>query len=220
MEKQIKSKERISKHGEVFSGKTEINAMCDLVREETYKIDSRFLEPACGDGNFLCEILERKLEKVHEKYRKHQYDYERMSLIAISSLYGIEILIDNVEQCRKNLYNIWKKNYKSVFKKEPDNNLDFSIKFIIEKNIVCGNALTFNFVDENANDINNKIIFSEWAFIKDSTLLKSDYLFEDLFFKNSLFNNNKTFSPKFLRKDTMHYKKLKEKYDKQDEQIT
>ena len=61
MAKQIKSKQRVADHGEVFTDEKEVGAMCDLVIEETQRIDSRFLEPACGDGNFLIEILKRKL---------------------------------------------------------------------------------------------------------------------------------------------------------------
>lgn len=88
MAKQIKSKERVAEHGEVFTAEREVKAMCDLVKDETERIDSRFLEPACGDGNFLKEILLRKLEVVKTKYKKSVYDWERYSLLALGSMYG------------------------------------------------------------------------------------------------------------------------------------
>ena len=83
MEKQIKSKKRVVDHGEVFTAEREVNAMLDLVHQETERIDSRFLEPACGDGNFLAEILRRKLAVVRRKYRKSPYDYERNAVLAV-----------------------------------------------------------------------------------------------------------------------------------------
>ena len=94
MTRQIKSKERVADHGEVFTNEKEVKAMCDLVKQETERIDSRFLEPACGDGNFLIEILKRKLEIVKKKYKKSHYDYERYSLLALGSVYGVELLED------------------------------------------------------------------------------------------------------------------------------
>lgn len=77
MEKQIKSKKRVADHGEVFTAEREVNAMLDLVKQETERVDSRFLEPACGDGNFLAEILRRKLKEVRRKYKRSPFDYEK-----------------------------------------------------------------------------------------------------------------------------------------------
>ena len=82
-QKQIKSKQRVACHGEVFTAEREVNAMLDLVKQETERIDSRFLEPACGTGNFLVKILERKLSVVKKKYRKSPLDYERNSILAL-----------------------------------------------------------------------------------------------------------------------------------------
>jgi len=98
--KQVKSKQRVTDHGEVFTAEREVIAMCDLVKQETERIDSRFLEPACGDGNFLAEVLSRKLAIVKKKYKRSAYDYERNSLLGVSSIYGVDILIDNVIACR------------------------------------------------------------------------------------------------------------------------
>ena len=87
--KQTKSKQRVADHGEVFTAEREVNAMLDLVKQETERIDSRFLEPACGDGNFLAEILRRKLAVVKSRYGKHSDDYERYAVIAVTSIYGV-----------------------------------------------------------------------------------------------------------------------------------
>lgn len=110
--KQVKSRERVAAHGEVFTAEREVKAMCDLVKPETERIDSRFLEPACGNGNFLAEILTRKLacEQIR-KYRKSSYDWERNSLLALGSLYGVDILADNCEACRERLYGLWEEEY-------------------------------------------------------------------------------------------------------------
>ena len=91
-DKQVKSKKRVSDHGEVFTAKREVNAMLDLVKQETERIDSRFLEPACGDGNFLAEILRRKLKIVRGRYRKSPADYEKYAVVAVTSIYGVDIL--------------------------------------------------------------------------------------------------------------------------------
>ena len=99
--KQIKSRQRVADHGEVFTNPREVNAMLDLVRDESFRLDSRFLEPACGDGNFLIEILRRKLSLLQDI--KSQTEWEFQSLIAVGSCYGIDILPDNAEACRTRL---------------------------------------------------------------------------------------------------------------------
>ncbi|HQG40992.1 MAG TPA: hypothetical protein PLV76_08900, partial [Spirochaetales bacterium] len=107
MTKQVKSRERVVEHGEVFTAEREVKAMCDLVDQETQRIDSRFLEPACGDGNFLAEILTRKLNMVTKKYKRSSYDWERNSLLALGSMYGVDIMLDNCEICRDRLFQLW-----------------------------------------------------------------------------------------------------------------
>ncbi len=102
-----KSKDRIIKHGEVFTNDREVNAMLDLVRHETERIDSRFLEPACGTGNFLAEVLSRKLPIVKKRYSRNQLEFERYAIVAVSSLYGVDILEDNVKECREKLFNVF-----------------------------------------------------------------------------------------------------------------
>lgn len=103
-ERQVVSRKRVTDHGEVYTAKREVTFMLDLVKQETTRIDSRFLEPACGKGNFLTEILERKLRVVQSRYGKSQLDYERNAVLAVSSIYGIDILEDNVAMCRQRLW--------------------------------------------------------------------------------------------------------------------
>ena len=88
---QIKSRERVSQRGEVFTAEREVNAMIDLVANECLRPDSRFLEPACGDGNFLSAILRRKLTELRRKYKKSPRDYEKQAIVAIGSFYGVGI---------------------------------------------------------------------------------------------------------------------------------
>jgi len=169
-----KSRTRIRDHGEVFTPDFIINDMLNLVQHEAERIDSRFLEPACGDGNFLIKILERKLEIVERKYKRNQFDYERNSLIAISSIYGIELLDDNVLEARKRLYNLFLEKYKKLYKNKINQLLLDNIKFILDKNIVQGDALTFK-------DKNGKlIIFPEWSAINGTQMQRRDFQFGDL----------------------------------------
>ena len=218
--KQIKSRKRVVDHGEVFTNEREVKAMCDLVNDETQRIDSRFLEPACGDGNFLAEILDRKLAVVKKKYRRSVMDFEKNSLLAVSSLYGVDIMMDNVIACRERLFKIWDKQYKAVCKKECSEDMRDSIRFILSKNIVCGNALTLHEVDENGNDTKDPILFSEWGFVTGPQLSRSEYSFDEILKQNenpkqdtnvqeSLFDNNNG-EGKFVHRSVMNYKRLKD----------
>lgn len=180
MKKQIKSRQRVAEHGEVYTAEREVKAMCDLVSDECSRIDSRFLEPACGDGNFLAEILSRKLAAVKKKYKKSATDYEKNALLAVSSIYGVDILADNVAACRERLFKIWRKEYKSIVKTAYSEDTERSVRFILSKNIVCGNALTLMCVDENGIDTDTPIIFSEWAFIMGANMQRQDFTFSEL----------------------------------------
>ena len=218
--KQIKSRKRVVDHGEVFTNEREVKAMCDLVNDETQRIDSRFLEPACGDGNFLAEILDRKLAVVKKKYRRSVMDFEKNSLLAVSSLYGVDIMKDNVIACQERLFKIWDKQYKAVCKNECSDDMRDSIRFILSKNIVCGNALTLHEVDENGNDTEFPILFSEWGFVTGPQLSRSEYTFDEILKQNenpkqdtnvqgSLFDNNNG-EGKFVHRSVMNYKRLKD----------
>lgn len=177
MGSQVISKKRVADHGEVLTGKREVNAMLDLVKQETERIDSRFLEPACGDGNFLTVILERKLAVVERRYSKSQLDFERYAVLAVSSIYGIDILEDNVRQCRHRLYGIFDGDfYSRLFKNGAKNKCREAVQFILERNIICGDALTLKTVGENPL----YIVFSEWSPVNGSMLKRRDFTFHGL----------------------------------------
>ena len=166
---QVKSKKRVADHGEVFTAEREVNAMLDLVKQETERIESRFLEPACGDGNFLAEILRRKLAVVKKQYGKSPFDYEKFSVIAVSSIYGVELLSDNAQQCRERLFDIWDKEYSSNCKKETSEECRDAVHFILKRNILCGNALDLR------DASGNPIIFSEWTLQNGIMFKRKDY---------------------------------------------
>lgn len=173
MKKQIKSRERVSEHGEVFTSEREVNSMLELVKDQTLRPDSTFLEPACGDGNFLIEILKRKLDVINI-YKKSQLEYEKWCFICVSSLYGVDILLDNVVECRSRLYNYVIKVYEDLFKKKSKKEFEDVIKFIFEKNILHGDALTLLKSD------GEPIRFSEWKFMIGSKVKRRDYYLSEL----------------------------------------
>ncbi len=176
IENQVVTRKRVTDHGEVFTAKREVNAMLDLVKQETERIESRFLEPACGVGNFLTEILERKLRVVEGRYKRNQLEFERYSILAVSSVYGIDILEDNVIECRNRLFNIFNKKYTSLYKDKSKEECRRSIKYILDKNITWGDALTLKTVDENPS----AIIFSEWSPVNGNMIKRRDFAFHAL----------------------------------------
>ncbi len=173
---QVKTKKRVTDHGEVFTSEREVNAMLDLVKQETLRIDSRFLEPACGTGNFLAEILRRKLSVVESRYKKSQLEFERYAVIAISSMYGIDILEDNVEECQSRLFDIFDQKYTQLFKKNCKNTCRDSILFILNRNILWGDALTLKSVCGKEDPI----VFSEWSAVNGSMIKRRDYTLANL----------------------------------------
>lgn len=174
MTDQVKSKKRVTDHGEVFTNKREVEAMLDLVKQETERIDSRFLEPACGTGNFLVVILERKLNVVEARYKKSQLEYERYAITALSSIYGVDILEDNVIACRNRLLDIFSKNYINHYKKNSTEDFIKAAQFILSKNIIWGDALTMKTINENP------ITFSEWSAVNGSMLKRRDFQLDKL----------------------------------------
>ena len=186
MTKQVKSKRRVADHGEVFTAEREVNAMLDLVKQETDRVDSRFLEPACGDGNFVVEILRRKLVAAKKRATPPKMkkplplEFEKQSVIAVASIYGVDLLMDNVVACRKRLFDIWNAEYKAICKNECNEDCRKTIQFILSRNIVCGNALSLKVVDENGNDTEEPIVFSEWSFVMGSKMQRKDYRFDRL----------------------------------------
>ena len=174
-EAQVKTKKRVADHGEVFTNKREVNAMLDLVKQETERIDSRFLEPACGTGNFLVEILERKLKVVETRYKKSQLGYERNAITAISSIYGVDILEDNVNACRDRLLGIFTNYYINHYPKNFNEAVLKSAQFILSKNIIWGDAL-----DLTNPQTKQPIVFSEWSALNGSLLKRRDFQLDKL----------------------------------------
>lgn len=173
---QLKSFERVAAHAEVFTAEREVNEMLDLVKQETERIDSRFLEPACGTGNFLNEILKRKLNIVRLRYGTSQIEFERSSFTAISSLYGIDLLQDNVEHCRERLYNEYIEIYTALLNNKINSDFLKSLKFVLDRNIIWGDALTLKKVGLT----DDPIIFSEWSIAFGSMVQRRDFQFESL----------------------------------------
>jgi len=172
---QLKSKKRVTDHGEVFTAQREVNGMLDLVLQETLRIDSRFLEPACGTGNFLVEVFRRKLSIVENKYKTSQLEFERYGVLAASSLYGVDILMDNVEECRSRLFETFKQIYSSVFNDKCKVECLKSVKFILSKNILWGDALTLKRPNSEV-----PISFSEWSAVNGSMVKRRDFTLSEL----------------------------------------
>ena len=174
--KQVKSRERVQQHGEVFTNEREVNAMLDLVKHETERIDSRFLEPACGDGNFLAEILRRKLRVCRhlvEQGKNTQLEYEKNAVLAVSSIYGIELLPDNAMACRERLFGIFQEEYQALYRADMKAECMDSIRYLLSKNIIIGNALTYHRVDNPKE----WIIISEWSLLGGGMMNRRDYEF-------------------------------------------
>lgn len=187
--KHIKSKARVRDQGEVFTAEREVNAMLDLVKNETERIESRFLEPACGDGNFLAPILERKLAVVDRRYKKSQTEFEVNSLIAMGSIYGVDIMKDNVKECRARLAGIFDEHYTRLYKKKTKDSIRSSIKAILKQNIVHGNALTYTTEGDNPKPL----VFSEWVRPRHNGYIKrTDWQYEEIVTKDdaSLFKES------------------------------
>jgi len=175
-EQQVVSKKRVTDHGEVLTAKREVNAMLDLVKQETERIESRFLEPACGTGNFLTEILERKLCIVESRYGRSQLDYERNAVLSMSSIYGIDIQEDNIVECRRRLFAIFDQHYSGLFKEVAKDECRNAVKYIIERNIIQGDALTLKTLGDNSQPI----VFSEWSPVNGSMIKRRDFSFNEL----------------------------------------
>lgn len=173
---QVTSKQRVSDHGEVFTSEREVNAMLDMVRHETERIESRFLEPACGSGNFLAPVYEKKLAVIKKRYGRSQLEFERYVVIGTGSIYGVEILEDNVNLCRERLFTIFDELYTKLYKEKSKDAMRNVIRFILERNILWGDALSLKQVD----DKKEPIVFSEWSLVNGSKIKRRDFQFVDL----------------------------------------
>ena len=173
MTRQVKSRQRVQDHGEVFTNEREVNAMLDMVKQETERIESRFLEPACGNGNFLAEVLRRKLAVVTQQYKKNPDDYMRYAFVAVSSLYGVDILEDNAQECRDRLFEIVESEARRAIKNPDEAFLD-AVRYLLNKNVLCGDALTLK--DSNGNPIT----FAEWSLVTGDKVKRRDFLLSEL----------------------------------------
>tara|TARA_B100000965_G_scaffold381556_1_gene379096 strand:+ start:256 stop:897 length:642 start_codon:yes stop_codon:yes gene_type:complete len=169
--KNIKTK--IDKYGEVFTSSNEVNGMLDIVDEETRRLDSTFLEPACGDGNFLTEVLDRKLKSISSLNKSIKLNYQIDIFIAVSSLYGIDIQKENISKCQSRLFKKIKKFYENKYKEDTD--FFGVIKFLLSKNITWGDALTLKLPSSDT-----PIIFSKWSLISKYKVKRLDYSFKSI----------------------------------------
>ena len=166
----FKSKQRVADHGEVFTPAWMVEAMLDLVKGETERIDARFLEPACGSGNFLVRILQRKLAVVELKFGKSEFEKLHYALLALMCTYGIELLVDNIAECRANMLEILA-NYLNL---EESDDLYRSASYVLAQNLVHGDALTMLTHD------GQPITFAEWGYLGKGKFQRRDFRFDVL----------------------------------------
>lgn len=166
----VRSRQRVIDHGEVFTPRWLVDDMLDLVKDESERIDSRFLEPACGSGNFLIPVLERKLTTVRSRYGKSDFENRHFALLALMSIYGIELLEDNALECRANLLT----TFARYLKVEPSDTTYLAAQEVLGANIVQGDALTMK------NPDGSPILFPEWAYLGKGRFQRRDFRFDAL----------------------------------------
>jgi len=166
----VKSKKRVADHGEVFTPAWMVDAMLDLVKDETERIDSRFLEPACGSGNFIVQILKRKLAAVETKFGKSDFEREHYALLGLMCIYGIELLTDNIAECRANVLNVFAE-YLNI---DETANLYRAATHVLSENLVHGDALTMRAID------GQPIHFAEWGYLGKGKFQRRDFRFDVL----------------------------------------
>lgn len=161
----VKSKKRVADHGEVFTPHWLVEKMLDLVKGETERIDARFLEPACGSGNFLIRVLQRKLASVEFKFGKSEFDKRHYALLALMCTYGIELLEDNIAECRTNMLEVLA-GYLNI---DETDDLYRAASFVLSQNLVHGDALTMRTPD------GQPITFSEWGYLGRGKFQRRDF---------------------------------------------
>lgn len=166
----IRSKKRVSDHGEVFTPAWMVEAMLDLVKGETERIDARFLEPACGSGNFLVPVLQRKLAAVELKFGKFDFDKRQYSLLGLMCTYGVELLADNIEECRRNMLEV----LTDYLKLSPEDDLYRAASYVLSENLIHGDALTMK------NSRGDPITFAEWGYIGKGKFQRRDFRLDNL----------------------------------------
>ena len=166
----VKSKQRVADHGEVFTPAWMVEAMLDLVKDETERIDSRFLEPACGSGNFLMQILRRKLVAVELKYGKSDFERRHYALLALTCIYGIELLADNIAECRANLLEI----LAEYLHLDSADEVIRAASYVLSENLVHGDALAMRTRD------GQPITFAEWGYLGKGKFQRRDFPLDNL----------------------------------------
>jgi len=166
----VKSKQRVADHGEVFTPPWMVEAMLDLVKGETERIDSRFLEPACGSGNFLVQILRRKLAAVELKYGKSDFEKRHFALFGLMCIYGVELLPDNIAECRGNLLDI----FVAYLGLSESDDLYQTANYVLSQNLVHGDALTMQ------DSSKQPITFAEWGYLGKGKFQRRDFRFDVL----------------------------------------
>ena len=161
----IKSKQRVADHGEVFTPPWLVDAMLDLVKEETDRVDSRFLEPACGSGNFLVQVLQRKLAAVETKFEKSYFEKSHYGLLGLMCIYGIELLEDNIHECRANLIEI----FADYLCMDKTDDMYRAASFVLSCNLIHGDALTMKQQD------GQPITFAEWGYLGKGKFQRRDF---------------------------------------------
>lgn len=165
-----KTKQRVADHGEVFTPSWMVEAMLDLVKEETARIDSRFLEPACGEGNFLVQVLRRKLTAVEQKYGKSEFEKRHYALLGLMCIYGIELLPDNISECRQKLLQI----FSEYLGLNEDDDLYKAALYVLSQNLVNGDAMEMKTSDKQS------ITFAEWGYLGKGRFQRRDFRYDSL----------------------------------------
>lgn len=170
VERLVRSKQRVVDHGEVFTPARMVEDMLDLVKEESERIDSRVLEPACGSGNFLVPVLARKLTTVHLRHGKSDFEKRHYALFALMCTYGIELLPDNARECRHNLSVV----FNSFLDIGDDDEWARAARAVLAANIVQGDALTMTVPS------GHPIFFPEWGYLGKGRYQRRDFRYDDL----------------------------------------
>ena len=166
----VKSKQRVADHGEVFTPAWMVEAMLDLVKDETERIDSRFLEPACGSGNFIVQILQRKLAAVELKFGKSDFERQHYALLGLMCIYGIELLADNIAECRANVLEVFAEHLQL----DEADELYRAASQVLQHNLVQGDALKMRAAN------GQPITFAEWGYLGKGKFLRRDFRFDVL----------------------------------------
>lgn len=181
----VKSKQRVADHGEVFTPPWMVEAMLDLVKEDSERIDSRVLEPACGSGNFLVQVLRRKLVTVERKFGKSDFDKKHFALLGLMCIYGIELLEDNIKECRENMLEIFAE-YLGI---QDSDDLYQAGAYVLMQNIVHGDAITMH-----TRDSALPITFAEWGSLGKGKFMRRDFRLDRLTHLSSFGQQDSLFS--------------------------